>query len=80
MTWMPPGEPAPSAPEADEAWLRSLPDQPLPALDGLTPRQAAESVEHSARLELFAQEMEYRLASRGSSITGEMLRDRLGLA
>jgi hypothetical protein len=79
MTWLPPGASAPNAPEADEAWLRSLPDEPLPAQDGLTPREAAGSAEHRGRLELFAREMEYRLASRGSSITGKVLRERLGL-
>lgn len=80
MTWLPPGDPAPHADEADEAWLRSLPDEPLPALDGMTPREAAESAQYRDRLELFARDIEYRLASRGSSITGELLRERLGLS
>jgi hypothetical protein len=80
MTWLPPGDPAPHRAEADESWLRSLPDEPLPALDGLTPKEAARSAEHRGRLELFARDMEYRLASRGSSITGAELRERLGLS
>jgi tetratricopeptide (TPR) repeat protein len=48
----------------DEAWRRSIPDEPLPALDGLTPRQAAEREDYADRLEAFTREMEYRLGER----------------
>lgn len=59
----------PSSRDSHEAWLTHLPDQPLPALHGRTPRQAAARPRDAARLEAFLRELEHDadiLVSRGA--------------
>jgi hypothetical protein len=54
--------------ESQAAWLAQFPDQPLPALDGRTPRQAARRPQDAPRLEALLRELEYDadvLVSRG---------------
>lgn len=55
-------------PEANEAWLRHWPDQELPALGGMTPRQVARSERRKPWLETMLRELEHdadRLARHG---------------
>lgn len=66
--WMPSQAPAFPGPEARHAWLSNLADEPHPALDGLTPREAAQHEEYHDRLEVLLQEIEYQ-AGPGSSAT-----------
>lgn len=54
--------------EANEAWRRHWPDQKLPALGGMTPRQAARSERRKPWLEAMLRELEHdadRLARHG---------------
>lgn len=66
--WMPPGPPQPRPPAAQAAWLEALPDEPIPALDGLSPRQAAHDEKYRERLEVWLRDIEYETA--GGGITG----------
>ena len=45
--------------EAREAWAREWPDVPVPALDGLTPREAAAHSDRRPRLEGLLRELEF---------------------
>jgi hypothetical protein len=71
-----------SSEEADEAWRRHWPDQELPALGGMTPRQAARS-ERKPWLEALLRELEHdadqlaRDGRRASDI--DSLRAELGM-
>jgi hypothetical protein len=67
----------PADPAVDEAWLRALPDEPLPGLDGLTPRQAAEREEYRERLEGFLRDIEYEAATAGRQTDFTQLREEL---
>jgi SEC-C motif/Protein of unknown function (DUF2384) len=72
------------APEARAAWQRTWVDDPVPALDGLTPREAAKSDEGRVLLEALLRELEHRAAAlnraRGrSDIDAEALRIELGM-
>jgi hypothetical protein len=54
--------------EANAAWLAHFADQPLPALDGHTPRQASRRQQYAPRLEALLRELEHDadiLVSRG---------------
>ena len=73
--------------EAIEAWQRSWPDEPVPALDGLTPREAAASDQHLARLISLLRQFEHhadraRLAGHPAAdieaLRDELLGDRAG--
>lgn len=60
--------PGSSSEEANEAWQRHWPDQKLPALGGMTPRQAARSERRKPWLEAMLRELEHdadRLARHG---------------
>ena len=60
--------PGPNSDEATEAWLRHWPDQELPALGGMTPRQVARSERRKPWLEAMLRELEHdadRLARHG---------------
>jgi hypothetical protein len=60
--------PGSSSPEATEAWRRHWPDQQLPALSGMTPRQAARNERRKPWLEAMLRELEHdadRLARHG---------------
>ncbi len=57
-----------SSVEANEAWRRHWPDQKIPALGGMTPRQAARSKRRKPWLEAMLRELEHdanRLARHG---------------
>ena len=45
--------------ESQAAWLQHFPDQPLPALEGRTPREAARRPQDAARLEALLRELEH---------------------
>ncbi|MHB1538181.1 MAG: hypothetical protein ACYCUM_12940 [Solirubrobacteraceae bacterium] len=47
------------SPAAVDAWARHWPDQPTPALDGLSPRAAASREHHRARLEALLRTLEH---------------------
>jgi tetratricopeptide (TPR) repeat protein len=49
----------PRDPVLSEAWMRAALDEPMPALEGLTPRDAASRVEYANRVEVFIREKEY---------------------
>ncbi|HEV7175480.1 MAG TPA: hypothetical protein VGN29_08300 [Solirubrobacteraceae bacterium] len=60
--------PGSSSEEGNEAWRRHWPDQKLPALGGMTPRQAARSERRKPWLEAMLRELEHdadRLARHG---------------
>ncbi len=65
--WLSSEAPGGHDPEADRAWLRALPDQPIPALNNLTPRQAATRPELEDALEVFLREIEYQAQLDGRS-------------
>jgi hypothetical protein len=71
------------SPEARAAWQRTWVDEPVPALEGLTPRKAAKSDEGRVLLEALLREFEHRAAlnrARGrSDIDAEALRIELGM-
>ena len=72
-----------SSEEADEAWRRHWPDQELPALGGMTPRQTARSERRKPWLEALLRELEHdadqlaRYGRRASDI--DSLRAELGM-
>ncbi len=54
--------------ESQEAWLTHVPDQPLPALEGRTPREAARRPDDGPRLEALLRDFEHnadRVRARG---------------
>ena len=86
----PTGEPAsmPTGPEAD-ALIREYkarhyatwPDDHLPALDGLTPREAAAQPNYRARLDTLLKEMEYHESQEepGKQFSFSTIRRELGM-
>lgn len=67
--------------ESQATWLAYFPDQPLPALDGRTPREAAHRERDAARLEAVLRELEHDadiLAGRGMPAPDiDLLREEL---
>ena len=72
------------SPEARAAWQRTWVEEPVPALDGSTPREAAKSEEGRVLLEALLREFEHRAAinrARGrSAVDVEALRIELGMS
>jgi hypothetical protein len=63
------------------AWLRAFPDEPQPALDGLTPRVAIARHAAAAEVEMLVRYVEFEADSRGFEGAGtEALRRELGLS
>lgn len=79
--WMPEGhgQAPPASPGADEAWARSFPDDPHPALDGMTPRQAAADERYHDRLEALLRQVEFEVARIGSTDGIATVRRALGV-
>ena len=67
--------------ESQEAWLTHVPDQPLPALEGRTPREAARRPDDGPRLEALLRDFEHdadRVRARGGPAPDiERLREEL---
>jgi hypothetical protein len=51
------------SPEALDAWARTWPDEAVPALEGMTPRQAARDDRGSILLEALLRDLEHRAAA-----------------
>jgi len=78
LRWMSSEGAAGPDPGARQAWLASLPDDPNPALDGLTLREAARREEYQERLEMLLQEIEYQAGPGLSGTDPTGLRQVLG--
>ncbi|MFN2615121.1 MAG: hypothetical protein ABR552_09955 [Actinomycetota bacterium] len=62
------------SPAAEDAWRDAWLDEHVPALGGLTPRQAAESEDHIEVLEALLREFEFRAESGGGPDAGPLRR------
>ena len=76
----PPPVTLPEDPDEVAAALRSWPDQPLEALNGLTPRQALQREQAEAEVEMLIRHLEYDADTRQlESVDTNGLRSELGL-
>lgn len=62
------------------AWLRAWPDEPLPALDGVSPREALQRREAATQVEALVRYLEFEADIRGiEDLATDALRAQLGL-